>query len=534
MGTRARSPRWVCASVSSASISRSCCSLAASARPAGGLQRSHAGPRVSQRHLDQRPLPGQRRTQLVRGVGDEPPLRVEGPVQPLDHASKVSASSFTSSSGPSRASRTCRLLSAACYAAAVMVRSGDSTRPAISQPKADRGATNDHSPSAIAPCVEHRGHRGVAQLLLLGHEVAGRLALGREQIAGVRTQDRIRCGADRAGAGRADHAEREHPSAGWWSTSTLVSASSPAPKNRNCTRRAWSAADGGSAWAACWPAWPATRPARPFRLPRARPRGTSDPVPRLGHGLDDRRIAELAAQPGPTVTRTAVVNGSAFSSQTRSSSSSAETTRPTAASSSSEHPELLGDEIEDRGRPGGRCAGPDRRADTAAQHRREGRLRAPAQRLDPRDELDERERLGQVVVGTEVQAGYPVRDVGRGGEHQHAATASGPDQLGRPAVAVPPGQVPIEHDHVVVVDAQVVPPRRGRRARCRRRGRRRASATPRSPRRAGARLPPPGCASRAPSRAPPPDFPQRNLVRGQGMLTGSWIAMTVGEPVSLI
>jgi len=50
-------------------------------------------------------------------------------------ASNVSASSFTSSGGPSRAIRSCRLRSATRRAVAVIVWIGRSARPAIAQPR---------------------------------------------------------------------------------------------------------------------------------------------------------------------------------------------------------------------------------------------------------------------------------------------------------------------------------------------------------------------------------------------------------------
>ena len=50
--------------------------------PAGGPQRFAAGVRVGERHLQQRPLRGQRGPQLVRGVGDEPALRLERRLEP--------------------------------------------------------------------------------------------------------------------------------------------------------------------------------------------------------------------------------------------------------------------------------------------------------------------------------------------------------------------------------------------------------------------------------------------------------------------
>ena len=48
----------------------------------------------------------------------------------------VSPSRLSSSSGPATASRSCRFCSLMRWVAAVMVRSGRSTRPAASQPKA--------------------------------------------------------------------------------------------------------------------------------------------------------------------------------------------------------------------------------------------------------------------------------------------------------------------------------------------------------------------------------------------------------------
>ena len=49
-----------------------------------GPQALRAGLRIGQRDLEQGPLGRQRRTQLVRRVGDEPPLRLERLVQPLE------------------------------------------------------------------------------------------------------------------------------------------------------------------------------------------------------------------------------------------------------------------------------------------------------------------------------------------------------------------------------------------------------------------------------------------------------------------
>ncbi len=66
-------------------------------------------------------------------------------------SSKVSPSSFSSSSGPASARRWCRLLAEISLAVAVIVRSGRSTRPAISQPSAIDSAT-------IAPSASKEYH----------------------------------------------------------------------------------------------------------------------------------------------------------------------------------------------------------------------------------------------------------------------------------------------------------------------------------------------------------------------------------------
>jgi hypothetical protein len=51
---------------------------------AGDAQRRRARPRVAQRHLQHRPLGGQRGAQLVGRVGDEAPLRLERRLQPRE------------------------------------------------------------------------------------------------------------------------------------------------------------------------------------------------------------------------------------------------------------------------------------------------------------------------------------------------------------------------------------------------------------------------------------------------------------------
>jgi hypothetical protein len=76
----------------------------------------------------------------------------------------------------------------------------------------------------------------------------------------------------------------------------------------------------------------------------------------------------------------------------------------------------------------------------------------------PRLELVEVERLDQVVVGALVQPEDPVAGGVAGGQHQHPGRLAGvvgpdaPDHLD----AVEAGQVQVQADHVVVVDAHLV------------------------------------------------------------------------------
>ena len=83
------------------------------------------------------------------------------------------------------------------------------------------------------------------------------------------------------------------------------------------------------------------------------------------------------------------------------------------------------------------------------EHRRRGRGGPPAQRLHPGHQLLEGERLGQVVVGAELQPLDPVGDRAARGEHQHPGQRAGRDQRRADLVAVHAGQVPVEHDDVV-------------------------------------------------------------------------------------
>ena len=74
--------------------------------------------------------------------------------------------------------------------------------------------------------------------------------------------------------------------------------------------------------------------------------------------------------------------------------------------------------------------------------------------LDAGDELGKGERLGEVVVGPEPEAGDALGDGGCCREHQDAGLRLGLDQRRADLVARDDRQVAVEHQHVVVVDAR--------------------------------------------------------------------------------
>ena len=83
----------------------------------------------------------------MRGVGDELALERERALEPVEQLSKVSASSFSSSSGPARFRRSCRLVAEISFVVAVIVRSGRRNRPATSQP------STSEAPAMIAKAI---------------------------------------------------------------------------------------------------------------------------------------------------------------------------------------------------------------------------------------------------------------------------------------------------------------------------------------------------------------------------------------------
>jgi hypothetical protein len=90
------------------------------------------------------------------------------------------------------------------------------------------------------------------------------------------------------------------------------------------------------------------------------------------------------------------------------------------------------------------------------QHRGERGDGAAAQGPDPGHQLGEVERLGQVVIRAQAQTLDPVGDGGGRGQHQHPARAPACGQVRADLVPVYPGQVPVQHDHVIAGQGHMI------------------------------------------------------------------------------
>ena len=71
----------------------------------------------------------------------------------------------------------------------------------------------------------------------------------------------------------------------------------------------------------------------------------------------------------------------------------------------------------------------------------------PQQRLQPRGQLGDRERLDEVVVGARLQARHAVLDLVARGQHADGDVDPVAPQLPHDADAVEPGHHHVEHDH---------------------------------------------------------------------------------------
>ena len=230
------------------------------------------------------------------------------------------------------------------------------------------------------------------------------------------------------------------------------------------------------------------------RSDAARSSGSDIPSPPPSRSA---RAARACARSRARVTVTVRLKGSACSSQTRSRSASALTTAPSAASSSSRTPSSL--RVRETGRPARltRASGPVEHEVAVADDRRR-RRGPPGQRVDPRHELLEGERLGQVVVGARGSTrGRGRRRAWRPSTSGCGHCAARSDQGRTDGVAVHLRQVAVEHDDVVVVEHRLFDAARHRRRR--RRPRIPGRAGPRRCRRPGR----PGPPRRAPSWSHP-------------------------------
>jgi hypothetical protein len=78
----------------------------------------------------------------------------------------------------------------------------------------------------------------------------------------------------------------------------------------------------------------------------------------------------------------------------------------------------------------------------------------PVERSDAEHEFSECERLGEVVVGAELETGGLVVESVGGGEHEDRHAAAGGDDASRDLVTGGSGDVAVEDRDVVGVDAQ--------------------------------------------------------------------------------
>ena len=85
------------------------------------------------------------------------------------------------------------------------------------------------------------------------------------------------------------------------------------------------------------------------------------------------------------------------------------------------------------------------------EHRGPLGLAPPRERAQPRQQLGERERLDEVVVGAAVEAGDAVLDRVARGQHQHGRPDAGAAQPPAGLEAVEARQHHVEHDRVVGV-----------------------------------------------------------------------------------
>ena len=133
------------------------------------------------------------------------------------------------------------------------------------------------------------------------------------------------------------------------------------------------------------------------------------------------------------------------------------------------------------------------------EHRRALDRPAARERAQPRQQLVERERLGEIVVGAGVEPVDAVGHLRPRGEHQHGRPDAVRAQAAADVEPVEVGEHRVEHDRVVLRRRPRAPARRRPSSRHVDREARRASARAAAPRPSSARLRPPRPASGEPT-----------------------------------
>ena len=182
------------------------------------------------------------------------------------------------------------------------------------------------------------------------------------------------------------------------------------------------------------------------------------PVPAADDRLDQRRLAELTPQPHHGHRDGVGERVSVFVPHPFQQLLGADH-RAVGGHQHLQHTEFLAGQRDQLPVPAGPAPGPVKSQLTAVQHRRGGRCPA-AEGIDPRDQLREVERLGQVVIRAEVQSVDPVIGLAGRGQHQDPGATWAPGQPCADIVPVHRRQVAVEHDDVVRPEPGLVQPGR--------------------------------------------------------------------------
>src|SRR5690606_9346804 len=338
-------------------------------------------------------------------------------------ALKVSASSATSSRGPLNWIRSSIDSTDNCRAVAVTSWTGRSSRPVsvhASSPAATTTATKAKPP--VTSTCRWADSRRASPSISPGTSTPC-------------TRTRVPLGS--CGTAAATLPTSTHPN---HSSSPLTSATRPAASKVSRNRKPGP-----------------RRLSNPAGTSALRPASGRDPVPGAHQGLDDAGLPQLRAQshhrdPNGGGERIRVLVPHPFQQLLGADH------RATRGQQHLQHPELLAGQLDLPPRTTHRSAGRVELQLVGHQQRWLRGRGTATERADPSGQLRERERLGQVVVGAQGEAGHPVLDRATGSEHDHAGELAGSDHLPAQLVTRHARQVPVEHDHVVAGDAGLLVP----------------------------------------------------------------------------